>query len=60
MAKRLNAIDLNIGDRVEIRQGLRLFSRTVDIVGYRKNSVAVTFTDGTTRSYPNQERLFIK
>lgn len=60
MSRRLDAIDLEIGDHVTIRRGLRLETRVVDIVSYRKNSVAVTFTDTTTRSYPNKEKVQIK
>lgn len=60
MSRPLDAVDLSIGDRVDIRHGLRLESREVDIVSYRKNSVAVTFTDTTVRSFPNHEKVRIK
>lgn len=53
----MQAIDLGIGDRIVIRSGLRLETRTVDIVGYRKSTVELSFTDGTVRVMGNKEEV---
>lgn len=57
---KLDAIDLHIGDRVAVRAGLQVSTRTVDIVGYKKNSVEIQFTDGSVRTFPNQERMILR
>lgn len=53
----MEAIDLHIGDRIQIRSGLRLETRVVDVVSYKPRVVEVLFTNGTVRVIPNSEKV---